>query len=195
MAEPKEDPVAARDAKTDGRAETVVIQTVVDKNGFQWVYLARDAAHGHPMGRPGLVLWLISAWFAASGGLEVALVAALGTPWWSGLLGFASLAACVGLILRVPWAYVLAVLLPARFVVGFVMAIGGGAQGLTGAVQADQLFVLAQAIIAIAVTFHLIEGERPNLIYRLRYRSYAAEREVAASAQAQKDPGGPASRS
>ncbi len=167
--------------------QTVIIQTVPDKNGFQWVHVPRAAAHAHPKGRPGLVLWIIAGWFAASGGLEVALMLAAGTPWWSGLLGCASLAAGAGLILRVPWAYVLAVLLPARFVVGFVMAIGGGAQGLTGATQADQLFVLIQAIVAIGVTFHLLEGERPNLIYRLRYRSYAAEREVAAARAAADD--------
>ncbi|MEM1429981.1 MAG: hypothetical protein AAGG09_11030 [Pseudomonadota bacterium] len=157
-----------------------LIRTVPDKNGYQWVHVPRDAAHAHPKGRPGLVLWAIAAWFAASGGLEVALVLAAGTPWWSGALGMLSLAAGVGLILRVPWAYVLAVLLPARFVVGFVMALGGGAQDLSQAAQADQLFVLAQAVIAVAVTFHLLEGERPNLIYRLRFRSYAAERQAEA---------------
>lgn len=172
---------------TEKEPTSDVVRTVPDKNGFQWVHVPREMAHGHPKGRPGIVLWLIAAWFAASGGLEVALVAAAGTAWWSGLLGFASLAAGVGLILRVPWAYVLAVLLPARFVVGFVMAIGGGAQGLTGAAQVDQLFVLAQAVIAVAVTFYLIEGERPNLIYRLRYRSYAAERQAEAERKAREE--------
>ena len=164
--------------------ERDLIQTVPDKNGYQWVHVPRAAAHAHPKGRPGIVLWLIAAWFAASGGLEVALVAAAGTPWWSGVLGVLSFATGVGLILRVPWAYVLAVLLPARFVVGFVLALGGGAQELTQAAQADQVFVLVQAVIAVAVTFHLLEGERPNLIYRLRFRSYAAERQAEAERQA-----------
>jgi len=164
--------------------ERDLIQTVPDNNGYQWVHVPREAAHAHPKGRPGIVLWAIAAWFAASGGLEVALVAAAGTAWWSGVLGVLSFVAGVGLILRVPWAYVLAVLLPARFVVGFVMALGGGAQELTQAAQADQLFVLVQAVIAVAVTFHLLEGERPNLIYRLRFRSYAAERQAEAERQA-----------
>ncbi len=154
------------------------VRTVGDANGAQWVHVTPAEAHGHPKGRPGLVLWVIAAWFAASGGLEVALVMAAGAPLWSGALGMLSLVAGVGLILRVPWAYVLAVLLPARFVIGFVQSVGGGAAGLTGAPQADQAFVLVQAVIAALVMFYLIEGERPNLIYRHRYRSYEAERQV-----------------
>ncbi|MEM9901641.1 MAG: hypothetical protein AAF865_09845 [Pseudomonadota bacterium] len=177
-AEPKD-----RAEPKDG-AETYVVRTVPDKNGFQWVHIPRAAAHAHAKGKPGLVLWLMAAWFAASGGLEIALMLAVGTPWWSGLLGALSFLTGVGLILRVPWAYILGVLLPARFVVGFVMALGGGAQDLSSAGQADQVFVLAQAVIAVAVIFHLIEGERPNLIYRHRFRSYAAERQAEAERQA-----------
>jgi hypothetical protein len=156
------------------------VRTVGDANGAQWVHVPRAEAHAHPRGRPGLLLWLVAAWFAASGGLEVALVLAAGAPLVSGALGALSLVAAAGLILRVPWAYVLAVLLPARFVIGFVQAIGGGAVGLTGAPEVDQVFVLVQAVVSVLVVFYLLEGERPNLIYRHRYRSYEAERQVEA---------------
>ncbi|RDC71930.1 hypothetical protein DLJ49_12605 [Rhodovulum sp. 12E13] len=155
-----------------------IVRTVADANGAQWVHLTREEAEAHPKGRPGLVLWALAAWFAASGGLEVALALAAGAPVWTGALGLVSLVAAVGLILRVPWAYVLAVLLPARFVIGFVQTIGGGAQELTGAPQAEQVFVLVQAAIAVLAIFYLVEGERPNLIYRHRFRSYTAERQV-----------------
>jgi len=162
---------------SEKRERREVVRTVADANGAQWVHVSRDAARAHRKGRPGVLLWAIAAWFAASGGLEVALAAA-GAPWWTGALGALSLVAAAGLILRVPWAYVLAVLLPARYIIGFVQAIGGGAVALTGAPQLDQALVLAQAVISVLVIFHLVEGERPNLIYRHRYRSYEAERSV-----------------
>ena len=173
--------------RRDETGETEIVRTVPDANGYHWVHVTPEAAHRHPRGRPGAVLWAIAAWFGASGGLEVALALAAGAPLWSGALGLASLVTAAGLILRVPWAYVAAVLLPARFVIGFVQSVGGGAVGLTGSAQADQVFVLVQAVIAVAVIFHLLEGERPNLIYRHRYRSYRAERQAEAERRARED--------
>ena len=43
------------------------------------------------------------------------------------------------------------------------------------------LFILATLMIdaiGIGIVFYMVEGDRPNLIYRHRYRSYRAEREA-----------------
>ena len=167
------------DARGEMREESRRIQTVVDRNGAHWVYLSPHEAAAHPKGRPGLALWLVAAWFAAAGGLEIALAVGAGAPLWSGGLGALSLLAGLGLVLRVPWAYVLAVLLPARFVIGFVQTVSAAPPPLTGDPELDMGFVLLQAVIAIVVMFYLLEGERPNLVYRHRFRSYRAERQVA----------------
>lgn len=179
MADPKDK--GAKGAEPAASQEPHPRMTVPDKHGAHWVHLTRDEVRAHPQGRPGPVLWAIALWFAASGAGEVALVQAAGAPLWSGIMGVLSLVAGVGLLLSVPWAYVLAVLLPARFIIGFAQTVGGGGETLAGMGQAGQVLVLAQAMIAVAVMFHLVEGERPNLIYRRRFRSYSAEREVEAA--------------
>lgn len=161
-------------------------QTVPDANGAHWVHVSAEEVRAHPKGRPGLVLWAIAAWFAASGALEMALVQAAGAPVWSGVLGLLSLLTGVGLILAVPWAYVLAVLLPARFIVGFAQTLGADGAGSLAFGPFGHVVVLVQAVIAVVVIFHLVEGDRPNLIYRRRFRSYSAER---AAADAEREDG------
>jgi len=147
-------------------------RTVVDGQGAHWIYVPREIAHAHPKGRPGIVIYLIAAWLAATGGLEVALMLAGRVPWWAGLLGGLSMLTALGLLMRAPIAMIFAIILPVRHTVGMI----GGVTVLTGVSQFDAVFVLVQAIIPIGIIFYLLEAERPNLIYRLRYRSYEAER-------------------
>ena len=78
----------------------------------------------------------------------------------------------VGLVLRNRLAYLMALFVPMIFLIRFFsQATGYG----TTTISAAQYYDLVNALIAVAVCFYMFEGDRPNFIFRRRYRSYRAE--------------------
>ncbi|MFQ6553293.1 hypothetical protein AAD018_013230 [Aestuariibius insulae] len=140
--------------------------------GAPWVQVTPSEAAAHPKGRPGLVLWLVAGWFAATGAFEVVLAIWAGASIWWAFFGGLALVAALGLAIGAPWSLVLAVLLAARQVIGLARDVK-----LVGSIAVtDQLLpllVLGQAVVAAGVVFYLLEGDRPNLIFRHRYRAYS----------------------
>ena len=150
-----------------------IVVTKPDAMGRHWIFVTKHEAWSHPKGRPGLALFLISLWFAAVGAFELSVAIRGGLPLFSHAMAGATAITGILLMLRIPWAYVAAVILPVRQVFGFIELIG--TEGVEPPLVAT-VYAVANAIIGIGVIFHLLEGDRPNLIYRHRYRSYKAER-------------------
>ncbi|MEO1704958.1 MAG: hypothetical protein AAFR53_07735 [Pseudomonadota bacterium] len=149
------------------------VLTEPDALGRHWVYVTPAEAFAHPKGRPGLGEYAMALWFAGIGAFEAAININFGTfgivpAVFTGLL----LLSAVGLIFRAPWSYVLSILLAVREMFGFIQLIGGGAFEVPPALAA---YGVVNAIIGAGIIFYLIEGDRPNFIYRHRYRSYRAE--------------------
>ena len=157
--------------------EKKTILTEPGAMGRHWVYLTAQEAHGHPKGGPGPVEYGMALWFSLIAAFEAVVNIGYGQfgPVQLVFTGLMLLCA-VGLIIRAPWALVLAVLLAVRGMFGFVQLIGGGAFEVPPVLA---LYGVVNAIIGIGIVFYLIEGDRPNLIYRHRYRSYRAERQAA----------------
>lgn len=150
------------------------VKTLPDSFGRQWVYVTGAEALAHPQGRPGILIYLIVLWFMGAGVLEL-------TSPHLGIVGFGfallSILVGVGLVLRNRVAYLLALFLPWRHFLGLIPVLR------LVEIAPDYSaysFVLAfiNAGIGFLVAFYLFEGDRPNLIYRNRYRSYRAEAEA-----------------
>lgn len=147
------------------------VMTQPDSFGRHWVYVDQSAVLNHPKGSLGLGIVLCIAWLIGAGGLELysALTTSFnGVIWYSAAL----VAAGIGLILRNKIAYLAALFLPLNYI--FRVAFG------TKFVPPFELYAPGFAAMCIAglgfvVSFYLFEGDRPNFIYRLRYRSYRAE--------------------
>lgn len=128
----------------------------------RWVYVSRAMAHGHPKGKLGPVLYLIVAVLICVGAYKSYLVIAGGEPAWvAAIVGGIPILAGLGLLIRMPWSIVLVVFVAGVSLFGFINSVG----------QSD-LWVLLENVAALGLLFYLVEGDRPNLIYRHRYRSY-----------------------
>lgn len=132
-----------------------------------WVHVGQEAALGHPKGRPGLLIYGVAMWLAVTAAFETALVVQFSAPIWWVAFGALGLVTAFGMVSRMPWAYIAAILLTGRQVVGFVRAVEGGVP----------VIFMVQAAIAVLIMFYLLEGDRPNLIYRHRYRKYSEDAE------------------
>ncbi|MEM6275791.1 MAG: hypothetical protein AAF714_02495 [Pseudomonadota bacterium] len=151
--------------------------TEPDAMGRHWVYLTPQEAHGHPKGGPGPLEYGMALWFSLIAAFEAVVNIGYGQFGIVQLVFTVLMLVCaVGLIIRAPWSFVLAVLLAVREMFGFVQLIGGGAFEVPPVLA---LYGVVNAVIGIGIVFYMIEGDRPNLIYRHRYRSYRAERQVA----------------
>ncbi|QHQ35840.1 hypothetical protein [Algicella marina] len=127
-----------------------------------WVKVDRPAALGHAKGRLGWALWLIvvfltlrAAWFA-----QVALAFDGGIALW-GQVGL-MLVLVTMLVLRVPLAFPLMILHGAVVLIWFVRGLGEG----------QEVAALVDLGLHVPVLFYMVEGLRPNLIYRHRFRAY-----------------------
>ena len=80
----------------------------------------------------------------------------------------------VGLCVRKRFAYLLALFIPLVFIIRFFSTAAGYG---TGSISPSQYYDLCNAMITIGVCFYLFEGDRPNFIFRRRYRSYRTELE------------------
>ncbi|MEL7300108.1 MAG: hypothetical protein AAFM92_06965 [Pseudomonadota bacterium] len=149
------------------------VLTEPDAMGRHWVYVTPTEAFGHPRGRPGVIEYGIAVWFAGVSSFEAALNISFGSFGIVPIVFTLLMLVCAaGLIFRAPWSYVLAILLAVREMFGFIQLIGGGAFEVPPALAA---YGVINAILGAGVIFYLLEADRPNLIYRHRYRSYRAE--------------------
>jgi len=154
-------------------SEKQTVLTEPDALGRHWVYVTAEEAFSHPKGRPGIAQYAMALWFAGIGAFEAAInlnFGAFGVV--QAVFTLLLLACAVGLVIRAPWSYVLAILLAVREMFGFIQLIGGGAFDVPPFLA---LYGVANAIIGTGIIFYMVEGDRPNFIYRHRYRSYRAE--------------------
>ncbi|MGH1459453.1 MAG: hypothetical protein ACRBBT_11195 [Paracoccaceae bacterium] len=142
----------------------VFIRGETDKaTGAQWVYVTPQMARAHPKGRLSLWLWLIVTYFAAVAtlrGIEVMHYGAMPLAQMGIMIGIPLVCAAL-LALRAPWGAPLVIVLSVLSVVGSVSHIS----------EADPV-ALFNTIVLIGVAVYLYDADRPNLIYRHRYRSY-----------------------
>lgn len=142
----------------------------MDKNtGAQWVHVTPEMARAHPQGRLNALLWVIVAAFAALGAIKVYLSLTYGG---TGLLvgGVVELLTALMLAIRAPWGVWLA---GAQLLVSvFGLVTGGVLKELALTETEIGLAILAYFVFLVLALFYLVEGERPNLIYRHRFRSY-----------------------
>ena len=137
-------------------------------SGLQWVYVTRVEAHAHPKGTLGPVLWAMALFLILSGLAKTYAFTASGAPLWGILLaGILSILTGIGLILRMPWALIVAA---ASAAVTLYLTVIGMRTGAS-------LPLLFDALVSLGILFHLMEGDRPNLIYRYRYRKYSEMRD------------------
>ncbi len=158
-----------------------------EPRGFRqapWVTVTAAEAEGHPKGRPGLAIYLISLWLVALAGLYLAPFGIFGfsqTPILFLFWGILALNAAVFLALGSLLGWICAMVLAAREVILFVANFAGTGTSRIHDMVAAMLptvtanyLILALAVIATVVLLYLWEGDRPNLIYRHRYRQYSA---------------------
>lgn len=137
-------------------------------SGIPWANVTREQARAHPQGQLNLILWGIALYLIGSGLWKTWMLWQADMPLMAiGLSGLLPVLTGLGLIIRAPWAVVLAVILAGLGAFAFVKALG---QGVDPAILIDGL-------IAVGVLTYLLEGDRPNLIYRHRYRKYSALKE------------------
>jgi hypothetical protein len=135
-------------------------------SGIPWVNVTAQEARAHPLGKLGPIEWVIVAYFIGISilkfwiahdfrlGLQVAVLNSI----WPFLVG-------LGLALRVPWAVIMAMISAALTAYALVRGLGGG----------GDLITLFEMIASVGILFYLIDADRPNLIYRHRYRKYSVE--------------------
>jgi len=142
-------------------------------SGVPWVYVTPEQARSLPQGKLNLTLYLISLYFVVIGLVKFYLVLSIGAGFLSALLnGLWPLLTGLGLLCRVPWS--------------IIMAVGAGTLTgwflVRGAISVDagqaELFVLFDVIINVGIVFYLVDADRPNLIYRHRFRKYSYQDET-----------------
>ena len=146
--------------------------TQPDSFGRHWVYVTEAEIRSHKKGYFGTFIWLVCLWFICVGGLEVILGAntTLVRLFFGALLFFTG----VGLCVRKRFAYLLALFIPLVFIIRFFSTAAGYG---TVSISPSQYYDLCNAMITVGVCFYLFEGDRPNFIFRRRYRSYRTELE------------------
>jgi len=135
-------------------------------SGIPWVNVPPEQARAHPKGQLNWILWLIVVYFLGVAVFKFWWVLSLG-----GGLGLAvlnsiwPLLAGLGLAMRVPWSIMMAIVAAAFTAYALVRGLGDQA----GLVR------LFETLINVGIVFYLMDGERPNFIYRHRYRKYSVE--------------------
>ena len=151
------------------RDETTVT-TQPDSFGRHWVYVTEAQVRGHAKGRFGLAIWAICLWFVVVGGLEIVLGSSSSLPRL--VFGVVLFLTGAGLVLRNRLAYLAALFVPMIFLIRFFSQASGYGGLLSGPAQ---YYDLSNALVVVGGCFYLFEGDRPNFIFRRRYRSYHAE--------------------
>ncbi|WP_156121705.1 hypothetical protein [Halocynthiibacter namhaensis] len=151
--------------------------------GSQWVYVPRHVAHGHRLGRIGVIFYLIILYFLAEVVFHiVGLGQGLGGDWYydvyrlgtHALMIVLSLLTIVGILMRAPATILFVV---AHFCFSILLALTGPIFGVV--VGAGSFLVL----------FYMMDSDRANLIFRHRYRSWVNETDAAGAAQTTRNAG------
>lgn len=133
-------------------------------SGVPWVHVDPQVARAHPKGRLTPALHVISVYLVLVGLLKLWLFAGAGyAPGVILLGGLLPVLAGVGLWLRLPWAVVVALVMAGFNLYAFVRNVGAN----------PDVLLLFDGIVSVGIIFYLVEGDRPNLIYRHRYRKYS----------------------
>ena len=139
-------------------------------SGIPWVHIEPEQARALPQGKLNLILYMISLYFIATAllkfGFVVSIGAGLGVALFNSVWPFLT---GLGLLFRVPWSIVMAI----GSATLTVWSLIRGPQ--VGIVEGSTLVPMFETIINIGILFYLVEGDRPNLIYRHRYRKYSVE--------------------
>ena len=134
-------------------------------SGIPWVNVTPTQARAHPKGQLGVILYVIIAYLVLSGLFKLWAFGTAGYPIGVIALGATlPLVTGLGLWARMPWAIVVAIIMAGFTLYAFARNIGAN----------PDFLLLADALVAVGMIFYLIEGDRPNLIYRHRYRKYSA---------------------
>ncbi len=147
-------------------------------SGIPWVYVSSQEARAHPKGQLTAVLWVIAIYLIGAGVTKAVTLQASGVPFgWALLISAVPILAGVGLILRMPWAIILATISVALTVlqlVGGFRSLGdmGGNAASMGMFD-TRLVLLLHLVASVGIVFYLMDGDRPNFIYRHRYRKYS----------------------
>lgn len=139
-------------------------------SGIPWVYITPQQARALPTGKLNLVLYLIAFYFVLIGLFKFALILSFGAGLGTALLnGVLPVLTGLGLLARVPWSIIMA-LVSAILTVWFLIR---GTQ--FSAEDGSVVFQMLETILNVGILFYLTEADRPNLIYRHRYRKYSIE--------------------
>jgi len=137
-------------------------------SGLSWVYVTPEEVRGHPKGRLNPILWAIVVFLLGSGVLKLVVLAGAGAPVSMALLsGLLPVLTGAGLALRVPYALVIAIIMA-----GITLYTTVGAMG-----SEQSVWFLVDSLVAAGIIFYLLDGDRPNFIYRHRYRKYSELRD------------------
>ena len=144
------------------------------QTGAQWVHVTPEMARAHPQGRLNLALWLIVMVFALIGFTFIYgfFVAGGVTSLIQGLL---ALFTAITLAMRAPIAVMLAA--AQIFLNILLQLLGGTLKDLSNMSPEYGILTLVILIFSGLSLFYLIEGERPNLIYRHRFRSFRGKQD------------------
>ncbi len=145
------------------------------QTGAQWVHVTPEMARAHPQGKLNAALWAIAAVFAAFGAIRLYIIV-LGYGDWLVWIGAGlSFLTALALAIRAPIALFLA---GAQLLIGlFGLVTGGALKGLADVDGSQALNTLGLLIFSALALFYLMEGDRPNLIYRHRYRSFRGQQD------------------
>ncbi len=139
-------------------------------SGIPWVYVTPHQARALPQGKLNAILYLICVYFIGIAILKFGLVLSVGAG-----LGVALLNSIwpfltgLGLLFRVPWSIIMAVVSAGLTVWTLVRGTQAGLPSDTN------LIPLFETMINVGILFYLIDADRPNFIYRHRYRKYSVE--------------------
>lgn len=133
-------------------------------SGLTWVYVSPDVVRGHPKGRLDAILWAIVIFLMGSGLLKLVVLTGAGASILGALLsGLLPFLTGLGLALRLPYALVVAIVMAGVTLYTTVRTMG-----------TDQsVWFLVDGLVSVGIIFYLLDGDRPNFIYRHRYRKYS----------------------
>lgn len=133
-------------------------------SGIPWVHVDPETARAHPKGQLTLALRVIAGYLVAIGLFKLWVF--WGAGYAAGVIvlgGVLPILAGLGLWARMPWAVVVTLVMAGFNLYAFVRNVGAD----------PGLLLLFDGIASVAIIFYLVEGDRPNFIYRHRYRKYS----------------------
>jgi hypothetical protein len=133
-------------------------------SGIPWVSVSPEQARDHPKGALGPLLWVIVAYFISIAVLRLTLSLYYGAGPMIALFNFIfPFLVGLGLAFRSPWAVIFAAISAGLTVFSLLRGLGGD----------GNLITLFETLANVGILFYLVDADRPNLIYRHRYRKYS----------------------